>query len=287
MGFMSKKLERDILKQGNLAYYTSLRLFPKTIRDDAAKLYSFVRIVGDTAKPGDQNVEAFKYIVRRWQKIKNSNDLARFKPIDDSVNERVLANITYVVHRYDCDPKLVDDFLKSVARDFRAKTFPNFKELDNYLSGSAESIGVILAKIMKLPNAALHYAKVQAKAFKLIDHLTKLNEDLMAGRCYFPVDELKKFSVGKPDENSALKRPTEFKKFIDFQIDRYRQWQKEAEKGAEFVPRRMRAGLKASIDAHKWIAKKLQKDPYIIFERRLRPGRIKIIRHAATKLVIK
>lgn len=280
---MSKKLEKNILKYGDLAYFASRRLFPKGVRDDVSKLYSFVRVVNYSTEVNPHDVESFKYIVRRWQALKRKNDFGRFQPLDDSLLERVLGNICYVVHRFECDPTLIDDFLKSVARDFRPKPFSNIHETMDYIHGSAEVIGVLMAKVMKLPNASFHFAKLQARSFEFMNLLRDIHQDQAAGRQYFPVDELKKFGLEKLDETNALKKPVEFKKFMKFQIKRYRVWQKEAEKGLQFVPRRMRIAIRTSIDMYAWMAKKIDKDPYLVFEKKIKPRRSKVKRKTAQR----
>ena len=102
---MAAKTERVIFKNGSTTYYWSSRFFPKGIRDDVFKLYSFVRIVDDYVDTLPANIERFEYIEHRWQTIKKELAKKRVpRPLDDSVDERVLANITYIVYRHGCDP---------------------------------------------------------------------------------------------------------------------------------------------------------------------------------------
>lgn len=282
---MSIKVERNILKKGDIAYYSSRRFFPNNTRDDIAKLYSFVRIISDSVYASPADIESFKYIVRRWQTIKKSKDFGHFKPLDKSINERVLSNICYIIHHYDCEPSWVDSFLRSMAMDLRVKSYVNIRDTVEYMHGSSEVIAQIMAKIMRLPNASVHSAKMQGRAFEIINFLRDLSTDTAAGRNYFPSTEIRKFGLDKLDETNALKHPEEFKKFIRFQIKRYRLWQKEAEKGLQFVPRRMKIAVHAAIDMYAWMAKKIDKDPYIVFEKRIKPRRSKVARATARRLI--
>jgi len=277
---MGIKVERNILKSGDIAYYSSRKFFPKNTRDDIAKFYSFVRVVSDYVVSSPPDIQSFKHIVRRWQTVKKTKDFGHFKPLDKSVAERALGNICDIIHRYDCDETWVDSFLKSVAMDMRAKTYTTIHDTVDYMHGSIEVLALILAKIMKLPNASMHFAKMQGRAFEYVNFLRDLGADTKAGRSYFPQAEIKKFGLEKLDETNALKHPEEFEKFMRFQIKRYRLWQYEAERGLQFVPRRIKVALRTAIDMYAWKAKKIDKDPYIVFEKRIKPRRHKILRTA-------
>ena len=282
---MNKRVERNILKKGDIAYYSSRRFFPNGTRDDIAKLYSFVRVVSDYVYANPADIESFKYIVRRWQAIKKAKDFGHFQPADKSLNERVLGNICYIIHRFDCDSSWIDSFLRSMTMDIRAKSYGNIRDTVDYMHGSSEVIAQMIAKIMRLPNASIHFAKMQGRAFEIINFLRDLSIDTSAGRNYFPQNEIKKFGLDKLDETNALKHPEEFKKFIRFQIKRYKLWQKDADKGLQFVPRRMKIALRTAIDMYAWMAKKIDKDPYIVFEKRIKPRRSKVARAATRRLI--
>ncbi len=273
-------IERRIFKKGSTTYYFSSRFFPKGVRSDVLKLYSFVRVVDDFVDKTPPDIESFKSIVRRWQHTKKEKDFGRFVPADESIGERVLANLCYLIHRYSLDPAWVDDFLKSMAMDIRGKKYPTIRDTVDYIYGSAEVVGLMMAKTLQLPNAATHYAKIQGRAMQFINMIRDIPEDDNLGRCYFPQNELKKFGLSSLSETAALKNPEAFKQFIRFQIKRYRAWQDEANKGFEFIPRKLRVAIRTSVDMYDWTAKKIEKDPFIIFERKVKPKKSRVIRRA-------
>lgn len=282
---MVKRVEKNILKNGDVAYYFSRKFLPKSTRDDIARLYSFIHIVSSYATAEPSDIQSFKYIVRRWQAIKKTKDFGHFETLDKSIAERVLGNICHVVHRYDFDESWVDNFLKSVAMDIRIRSYSTIHDTVDYMHGSSEVLALMIAKIMKLPNASMHFAKMQGRAFEYVHFLRDLDYDTKAGRNYFPQTEIKKFGLDKLDETNALKHPEEFKKFMRFQIKRYRLWQQEADRGLQFVPRRMKIALRTAIDIYAWKAKKIDKDPYIVFEKRIKPRRSRVRRAAARRLL--
>lgn len=282
---MGKRVERNILKKGAVAYYSSRKFFPKNTRDDLAKLYSFIHLLHGYVATDPPDIESFKYIVRRWAAIKKSKDLGHFQPLDKSIAERILGNICHLVHRYEFDESWVDNFLKSVAMDIRGRSYSTIHDTVEYLHGASEVIALMIAKIVKLPNASMHFAKMQGRAFEYVHFLRDLDSDTKAGRCYFPLSEIKKFGLDKLDETNALKHPDKFEKFIRFQIKRYRLWQEDANRGLQFVPRRMRVALRTAIDVYAWKAKKIDKDPYIVFEKTIKARRHRVLRSAVRRFV--
>ncbi len=282
---MARRYEKKIIRTGTLRAYAVVGLFPKGTRDDLSKLYSFIRIVDEYASITPPDIESFKYIVRRWTEIKRAGDFGRHKPADKSLPEKILANIVYIVHRFDVDTKLVDDFLRSTAQNIKKKNYSTIRETMDYIDGSAETVGVLAAKTMRLPNAAIHFAQMQARAIKFIRLMRDIGENSAQGRHYFPANELKKFGLTRLDETQALKKPEHFKKFIEFQLKRYKVWQEEASKGLYMVPRRLRRALKTTIDSYAWVAKKIEKDPFIVFDRKVKPSHIRRASIAARRVL--
>lgn len=282
---MGKKVEKKLFRNASTTYYFSSRFFPKGVRDDVFKLYSFVRVVDDYVDQVPSDIESFKYIVRRWQSTRKGGDYGRFKPVDDSLNERVLGNICYIVHRFDCDPAWIDDFLRSMAMDIRKRRYQTIRDTMEYMYGSAEVIGLLMAKVLRLPNAATHFSTLQGRAMQYINFLRDIQEDAELGRSYFPSSELKKFGLERLNETAALKNPEAFKKFMRFQIKRYQAWQDEASKGFEFVPRRMRVAIRTAADMYAWTAKRIEKDPFVVFEKKVKPKKGRVVRRAIRRTI--
>lgn len=284
---MAKKIEREIFKTGSTVYYNSSRFFPKGVRDDVSKLYSFVRVVDDYVDMIPPDIESFKYIVRRWQAVRRKGDFGRFEPQDDSVAEKVLGNICYIIHRFECDPAWIDAFLRSMAMDIRPnpKRFQTIKDTMVYMYGSAEVIGLLMAKTMQLPNAASHFANIQGRATQYINFIRDINEDNELGRCYFPAAELKKFGLSDLSEATARANPKAFEKFMHFQLKRYRAWQHEANKGFQYIPKRLRISIRTAADMYEWTAKQIEKNPFIIYEKKVKPKRSRVVRRAARRVV--
>ena len=64
--------------------------------------------------------------------------------------------------------------------------------------------------------------------------------------------------------------------FIRLQIKRYYAWQGEAEKGFELIPRNYLIPIKTASDLYKWTANQVYRQPLIVFEKKIKPSRVRI-----------
>lgn len=280
-----ESLEETIFKNGSTTYYWSSKFFPKGVRDDIFKLYSFVRVVDDYVDQEKPDKKSFEYIERRWKTTKK-NLGGKIKRADDSVAEKVLSNIAYIVHRYECDPDWVDSFLKSMRMDLDGKKYKTNDDVLEYVYGSAEVIGLFVARILKLPQKAYEFAKLQGRAMQYINFIRDIREDEKLGRCYFSKDDLITFGLKDLSQHETSKKPAEFREFIEYQVGRYQEWQKEAKKGFKYIPRRPRIAVKTAADMYLWTAKKITDDPSVVFDKKVKPSRHRVLRRGIRRTIV-
>lgn len=291
---MSK--EKDIFKKGSTTYYWSSKFFSKHVRDDVFKLYSFVRVVDDIVDSEEQDVDRFNNIVRRWNTLKSEIKNGKFNAkLDDSVDEQVLSNIVQLVHRYKCDPEWVDAFLASMQMDLDDREYKTLDDTLEYIYGSAEVIGLFMVKIMRLPGQGsshkdpepdvFRYARLQGRAMQWINFCRDIAEDIELGRCYFPKSTLDKFNIKSLDQKSVQKNPEQFKLFIIEQLELYKEWQAEGYKGFKYIPKRQKVALKTAVDMYNWTAEEIKKDPFIVFEKKVKPTKRRVLDAAARNIV--
>jgi phytoene synthase len=279
-------VEKNIFKNGSTTYYWSSRFFPKGVRDDVFKLYSFVRIVDDFVDRVPSDVKKFEYIEKRWIAIKKDLAAGRVQaPLDESVSERVLANIAYIVHRHNCDPEWVDAFLQSMRWDVQKHQYRALKDTIAYMYGSAEVIGLFMARILNLPEEALAAARLQGRAMQYINFLRDIAEDADLGRCYFPSNEYKKYGLKNLSELEARDKPKMFADFMHAQLLRYATWQTEANDGFVYIPKRLRVPLQTAVDMYNWTAQQLKDDPLVVFERKVKPRKRQVVRRAVKRSI--
>lgn len=270
--------EQKIFKKGSTTYYFTSKFFPKKIRDDVFKLYTFVRIADDYVDAEPQQPKKLLALEKSYESAISDHAFDAIAHKWDDVDTRAIKHIVFLQHKYRFDHKLVEDFLKSMKKDIDPKPYKSLDDSLEYVYGSAEVVGLIMAKIMKLPEKAEAAAKAQGRAMQWINFIRDIDEDNKLGRCYFPGSDLKKFGLKDLTEETAKANPEKFTKFIRFQLDRYTKWQAEAYEGLHFIPERSRVPVKTAIDMYNWTARRIEKDPFIIFKMKVKPRKRQIIR---------
>lgn len=270
-------LEKQIFKQGSTTYYFSSKFFPKNIRQDVFKLYSFVRVADDYVDSIPQNKKEFKILKTLWHEVTDSKEFDITHHKSDSLNERVVKNMAYLVRKYELDQAWVDAFLDSMQADLDKKTYTSLDGSLWYVYGSAEVIGLMMAKIMGLPKKAFSSAAVQGRAMQWINFIRDINEDNALGRCYFPSDDLRKFGLKNLTKQTVIDNPKAFKDFTDFQLKRYHSWQREAQKGYHHIPKRLRIPLETAVDNYNWTARKIANNPSGIYEKKIKPTKSRVL----------
>lgn len=278
-------IEKRIFKAGSTTHYLSARFFPKYIRHDVLKLYSFVRVADDYVDVTPQNIKEFKILRGLWDEAieEPSFDLEHHKT--DSINEHVVKNMVQLVRQYNIDPEWVDAFLDSMQADIDNKHYVSLDGSLWYVYGSAEVIGLMMARILKLPEAALPYAALQGRAMQWINFIRDIAEDNLLKRSYFPDEDLKRFGLRDLSEHTARTNTEAFSQFIEEQLARYSAWQAEANRGFAYIPKRMRIPLETAVEMYAWAARQIARDPLVVFEKKIRPKRTRVIRSGLRRLI--
>jgi 15-cis-phytoene synthase len=140
--------------------------------------------------------------------------------------------------------------------------------------GSAEVIGLFMAKLIGLEPQSYPYARMQGRAMQFINFIRDIDEDRLLGRRYLPLAD-----SGLPglDTHSAEAHPDLFARFMREQIGHYRRWQAQAETGYRFIPARYLVPIKTASDMYGWTADRIEADPFVVFDRKVKPARSRIV----------
>jgi phytoene synthase len=256
-----RAIARNIFKKGSTTYYYSSLFFPASIRHAVFTFYAYVRVADDLVDSIPQNISGFEDF------CKESSTAFKNKP----AHNKIILAFRDVTKEYDIPYKWIESFLKAMRADTQKSTYKKFKELEEYMYGSAEVIGLVMAKILKLPKESYQYAQLQGKAMQLINFIRDVDEDIKLGRTYIPLEDLNKF--GLKDLNIQTDQEKEaFSNLIKFEIKRYRNIQKQAEKGYQFMPITVLIPVKTAADIYNWTADEIEKNPLIVFERKVKPN---------------
>lgn len=251
-------IEEKIFKNRSSTFYTSAKFFPPAIQQDVAALYSFVRIADDYVDVYPQKIAKLEALRNSWQK--KSVKL-------DPVAKKALENIFYIQKKYQFEDSWVEAFFDSMFIDVNEAVFYTLADSLSYVYGSGEVIGLMMAKIMNVPQKAWPYAKIQGRAFQWINFIRDIEEDTSLGRCYFPKTDLKRFGL----KDLTLPTTGNFNNFIKFELNRYKKWQNEAAKGYKFIPQPARVAVEVSAASYEQTAQTIAREPMGLFKKGTRP----------------
>lgn len=269
--------EKDIFKNGSTTYFWSSAFFPMQVRKDVFKLYSFVRVADDYVDQIPPDVATFKQLKKMYQNSK--------PPTGNSLNAQVVRNIKYLEKKYNFDKKWAKTFLIAMESDTRQVSYNSLNDSLGYTYGSAEVIGLMMARVMGLSDKSHNYAKLQGRAMQWINFIRDVEEDNQLGRCYFPREDLIKFGLKDLSKKSAYANKQEFSDFMRYQIQRYKDWQTQSQAGYRFISRRLRIPLLTAASMYNWTARQIENDPLAVFSKKIKPTKRKVILAAAKNII--
>ncbi len=182
-----------------------------------------------------------------------------------------MRNMVELSMRKGFDDSWVEAFLNAMESDIYKKSYYTIEELLKYMYGSAEVIGLFMMKILDLPDDSMHYARMLGRAMQFLNFIRDVQEDLYLGRQYLPIEDMEKFGINKMDCSQG------FEEFMRYEINRYFEFETEAERGFKFIPARYLVPIKTASEMYKWTALRIRKSPCVVLSKKVKPKRRKIV----------
>jgi len=258
----SYKINKSIFKKSSTTYYYSSIFFPRDIKTQVFTLYAFVRTSDNFVDDIPQDKKGF-YM---WKEQTLNALLGKTSGV------AIIDNFIDLAREKRFEDEWIVEFLGAMEMDLKKKTYRNFAELEKYIYGSAEVIGLMMAKILGLPKSSYKAARQQGKAMQLINFLRDVKEDLELGRIYLPQDDIVRFGL-----DSKLMGSHNWNEFMKFQLQRYYRIQKAAEDGYGFIPKRYRIPVATAAGMYNWTAEQINKDPSVVWNRKVKPGKTRVM----------
>ena len=269
---MSDAVQARVFKAGSTTYFNSSLFFPPAMRAEVFALYGFVRVADNFVDAVPQEAEAFHRFVARYRAAWAGT------PADDAIIDDFVA----LARRLGFDPAWTDAFLASMEADLSKRFYRTEAEMLAYVYGSAEAIGLYMAKIMRLPAEAQFAAQRLGRAMQVINFIRDAAEDAAMGRRYLPLERDGVRLLDVPDDwlparEWAQANPEKWTAFLRGHLERYAAWQAEAEAGYRFIPRRPRMAVRTAGDMYNWTARQIAADPFVVFARKVKPKKARIV----------
>jgi len=238
----------------------AVRLLDKSIRQDVYNIYGFVRVA-------DEIVDSFDGYPQEDILNRFEEELWLSLKIGISANP-VINSFQNTIVKYDISIELVKAFMKSMRADISKKIYKNKEEIDEYIYGSADVVGLMCLKIF-VKGSQSRYKQLEASAIKLgsafqkVNFLRDLRQDFEElDRTYFPNIDPSNFKDS--DKKTIIE---EIEK--DFKI---------AKEGILKLPKESRLGVYLAYKYYSNLLKKIVHTPAIVLkENRIRVSTTKKI----------
>lgn len=263
---------RAIFKAGSKTYFYSSLFFDVATRNEVSILYSFVRVADNFVDQVPQDVAGFSRFCEQYRQA-----LAG-RPSGDPV----IDSFCSLMSQRCFEPAWVDAFLYAMELDTTKSRYEELDEVIEYMYGSAEVIGLMMARILKLPEASLPAAQLLGRAMQYINFIRDISEDRTFNRIYLPQRALRKFGLTDLSENYVFENDKKdaFCELIREQLEIYLQWQRQAEAGFRYIPYRYLIPIKTASEMYKWTARTIARDPLVVFDRKVKPTVSRIVMQA-------
>jgi phytoene synthase len=265
----------SIFQRGSRTYFFSSLFFSNELREKVTRLYAFVRVADNYVDLPIPDVTGFNNFEKSYRKA-----LA-----GEPSTSSVIRSFVDLMDEVTFDPLWVDAFLEAMRSDINHKPCTTLADTERYMYGSAEVVGLMMCRIMGLPESSYTSARLLGKSMQYINFIRDIEEDRLLGRRYLPTEELQSYGLTALNESEARKNLPRFSQFIENQVNRFIVWLGEAEKGYRFIPPGPRTAIATAADMYKWTALSIRKNPLIIFDRKLKPSRARVIFQGARNYV--
>lgn len=189
---VSFKTSKLITKKYSTSFSIAVSTLPQEMRQSIYSIYGFVRLA-------DEIVDTFN--TTNQKALLDDFEKEYYKTLENGVSlNPVLQSFGITVTKYQLPNELIDSFLKSMKADLSKQVYDNNTELDNYIHGSANVVG-LMCLLVFLDGDKKKYNELKDSAMKLGSAFQKVNflRDLKAdtqglNRLYFPEVDMDNFT---------------------------------------------------------------------------------------------
>lgn len=249
----SYRISELITKNYSTSFSLAVSLLDKEERNAIYAIYGFVRLA-------DEIVDSFDHFDKNYllEKLKSDLDYALSNEI--STNPVIFAFMD-TVKKYRIEKEFIDAFIRSMEYDLHKTNYKTQRELEQYIYGSAEVVGLMCLKVFcredeHLFSELVPYAKSLGSAFQKVNFLRDINADMnKLGRIYFP--EIHSSTLDEKNKRTI--------------IDSIEKDFEHAKKGIKKLPGKSKLAVSLAYHYYRSLLNKLKKVPASeILSRRIR-----------------
>ena len=257
------ELCREIFRGYSRTYYLSSQFFPRATRLPVYALYAFFRLPDEYVDNPVADPAA---------------ELARFRALYEEAwasgtsDHPVLRAFHATVRRFGIPKDWSDSFLDAMAMDLSISRYETYEDLRRYVYGSAEVVGLMMAKVLGVPPEGLDAARELGLAMQLTNFYRDIGEDWERGRIYLPLQDLERFGLSEREWSRGVD-PERFGALMRFQAERNLGQYRQAADGFPLIPRQSRLAVALSSSGYQRTLQRILRDPMVVWRTRLSHNR--------------
>ena len=245
-------------------------LIPTYYRKDIAIVYWFARTADDMADEGDYEPEIrlnrlYKFEADFKKSLKETSDNPYFNLLSNIIKDKALSPVYFL------------SLLSAFRQDVVKKRYESFDEVLDYCARSANPVGRILLELFKVnsPEAIIASDKI-CTALQLTNFFQDTSIDFYKGRIYYPLDELRMFSVTEKMFELNENNPN-IKALVKHNVDRTQVLFDEGKTLLKYLSGRFKFEIKWTIAGGEKILGKIRQNDYNVFTKRPKLSKIDFI----------
>jgi phytoene synthase len=253
---------RRLQRRHDPTYYWATRRLPAPVRPATHALYGYVRtadeIVDGPRRPPTpvarrEALDAWEATLRDGLRAGHSSD-------------PVVRALVDAGNRHDLPLDELGPYMRSMRVDCGPVRIGSWEELQDYMDGSAGSVGRIMAVL--LGAQARHRADFGrlGQAFQLTNFVRDVGEDLRLDRVYIPREDRERLGVGE-EALAAPRASAEVRAVVAEQVGRARALFAAAEPAVAAAPASVRAGIRMAVAAYTRILDRAEAAGYDVLAR--------------------
>lgn len=272
------QLARTLNAEHGKTYYLATLLLPRAKRPYVHALYGFARYADNIVDDLDPRLSAAERAARfgAW----TDTFLA---DLDSGISADPLCRaVLDTIARWQIAPELFVDFLASMRMDLVVTEYPTYKDLAEYMWGSAAVIGLQMLPLLGRHDRADSWEQLRqpaidlGMAFQLTNFLRDVAEDLDRGRVYLPRETLDRFGVQRAELLEARRTGSAsapIRDVVAFEVERARALYRSAKPGITMVHRTSQDCLRTAWTLYGGILDEIEQADYNVFRARVSVGR--------------
>jgi phytoene synthase len=151
------------------------------------------------------------------------------------------------------------------------------QELQSYMYGSAEVVGLMICACVGLDSRAYPTARMLGRAMQYANFLRDIAEDLTLGRQYIPQEIVEQHGLSDLSEASTERDGVGFRHLYAAEERRYRSWNASAMVGFAFLKVPIRIPVATATKMYEWTIQTIAKNPYSVYTKKVKPSKARVL----------